>query len=871
MTDSATPATPAMTALTRHRGVRRFFLLINCAAVTVVMLAASGCHKDSFNFDEFTRPTISGPPTNPDDETPGPPDLVVSTTSNLSDFIDASNTQTAGMRAGGISADFGDIRVVQYNDADGNPLAQTESLDYAHLGIGIIGDIAAANFVYADLAENVVTPPTASSTIEGAAANTMAPAVAFNGINPPTLPTATYALEGDMTYNGNRFYPDGALMADFANAEISGEISLDGTETADDFGGTTFADGTTDITNSDNLTLGLSSAADLGVISGDASGFSGALNIITAEGFFSSLSGRPAGDYSGRFNDDTDSYVGGNEARAAPQEISGIFGGITDADNNGNELKGGFLGQCSADCRLPIRLPIIGVSSTDTTAQERDGRIVLVITSDLAAPSTGLPVDINIGGNGVTANEFTFTATGPVTCTNLDCTVTIPSGRQMVELTLTPTSDFSTEGSESWTATLEDGSNYNLDAGNNNVGFDITDLIAAVGIMTSNTGIEGGAAVTLTITSSETVPATLTDGLTVTINIGDADDGEFTSANCIALVCEVVIDPTETTAILIITPSPDTAVEGGSEDWTATIAPDTDNNIFMVDSSADDAVFAVVNMLPPVVDSTTLAELNAYAMSVAVAAPPFRQGGNNNTLPASSQTLPIVEAQYNDASGNPQILTQHLQFAALGVWINGDATAVDGFQYASLADDVVVPPTPAAAAANSIGEATYDIEGDAVYKGLRLYPDGRFIADFNMGAMAGVRGTIDVRIGGNNNEHAIDDYGAATPTLADGTALTGNSVLRMRIPTATPAAIDADGFSASNFEVFFVNSNHFSPLMGDSGQIDGRFHAGTGYVGGDTATSAPPEMSGTFSIMDGTTDCDGGACELKGGFLGDLR
>ena len=195
----------------------------------------------------------------------------------------------------------------------------------------------AANVDFFHLNENVVTPPTPSSTIAGAAADTMVRAIAFNGINPPTFPTATYALEGEMTYNGNRFYPDGELMADFANDRIGGEISLDGAEAADDFGGTTFADGTTTITNSDNLTLGLgdvSDAANSGDILNDDLGFSGALNIITAEGFFASLSG--TGDYRGRFNDAAD-YVGGNAATAAPQEISGIFGGITDA--NGNEFK----------------------------------------------------------------------------------------------------------------------------------------------------------------------------------------------------------------------------------------------------------------------------------------------------------------------------------------------------------------------------------------------------------------------------------------------------------------------------------------------------------------------------------------------------
>ena len=400
--------------------------------------------------------------------------------------------------------------------------------------------------------------------------------------------------------------------------------------------------------------------------------------------------------------------------------------------------------------------------------------------------------------------------------------------------------------------------------------------LPVVSIATSNTAIIEGGAVTLTITSTLPAPPA---GLSVTINISVADATEFTSAACTGLECVIFIPSGMTAGTLTIMASTDSDVEGGSERWTATLGDGSNYN--PVTNGNADAAFTVANMLPPVMDSTTLVQLNAYAMSVAVAAP-FRQGQNDDTRSSTEQTLPIVEAQYNDASGNPQILTQRLQFAALGVWVSGDATAVDGFQYASLAHDVVAPPTQAAAAANSIGLATYDIEGDAVYKGLRLYPDGRFNADFNIGA---VNGTIDVRPGtSSGGNSAIDDFGTATPTLANGTALGSDPLfIRMRFAPANPASIDADGFSSSNFVVFEVgglmtNTNRFFlPLLNRVGEINGRFHAETDvsetdfYRDGGMATSAPPEMSGTFSIMDGTTDCGGSACELKGGFLGDLR
>ncbi len=481
-------------------------------------------------------------------------------------------------------------------------------------------------------------------------------------------------------------------------------------------------------------------------------------------------------------------------------------------------------------------LPEVDIIATSDSVVEGNP-VVLVITSDLAAPSTGLPVDINIG---VAMNgEFTFTATGPVTCTNLlVCTVTIPSGMLMVRLTLTPLSDFSTEPGERWTATLvdDDDNDYNLDAGNNNVGFDITDLIAAVGIATSNTGIEGGAAVTLTITSSEPVPATLTGGLIVTINIGVADDGEFTSANCIALVCEVVIDPTETTAILIITPSPDTAPEGGSEDWTATIAPDTDNNIFTVDSSTDNAVFAVANMLPPVVDSTDLDDLNAYNTPTALSVNAMRAGVESASVGA------IGGFQYNDADGNPRVLVERLDFANLGIWINGDITAAD-FNFAPLNINVVTPPTTSSA----LPTATYALEGEMTYNGNRFYPDGALMADF---ANAEVSGEISL-----DGQEAADDFGGTT--LADGTTPITNSD---NLTLGLNAAGISGGFSGALNII--TAEGFFSSLSGrPTGTYSGRFNDDIPNY--NAATATPQEVSGIFG---GITDANGNT--LNGGFLG---
>ena len=602
------------------------------------------------------------------------------------DDLNAYNTPTAlsveARRAGQVSADVGPITGSQYNDADGNPRVLVERLDYAHLGIGINGNIDDADFVFATLDENVVTPPTTTSA----------------------LPTATYDLEGEMTYNGNRFYPDGALMADFANAEVSGEISLDGQEAADDFGGTTLADGTTAITNSDNLTLGLNAA-------GISGGFSGALNIITAQGFFSSLSG--TGTYSGRFNDNTNSY---NAATDAPTEISGIFGGITDA--NGNALKGGFLGQCSADCRLPI---IIGISSSADTIQE-GGQVALMITSDTVAPMGGFLVTIDISG----AMDGEFTTTPASVCdSNLVCRVTILENERSVNLILSPTDDSdNTENTENWMATLRDGSNYNRDAGNNNVALAIVDTLT----------------------------------------------------------------------------------------------------------------------LPTAMNGRTLAELNAYDIPTALSVNAIRNLQSENI-----GGVTITASRYGDAAA-PDVFVQMLEFAALGVWVNGNTPEIGmtdhDFDYAFLGDNGVNPP----AMSDGRGDAIYNIEGDATYRGLNFFPDGVLTMHFDAGNFGGAMTAVE---GVNQTP---DDFGGADPS--------GGTDLFVFSFTPADGRITANGFEVSGFSITGVG--FFSGLAGvTTTTLTGRFYNGPGYT---PSMAAPTEMAGVVEITNG-----GGMNDLHMGFLGRIE
>ena len=209
--------------------------------------------------------------------------------------------------------------------------------------------------------------------------------------------------------------------------------------------------------------------------------------------------------------------------------------------------------------------PVIGIATADMAMVREGGEIRLTVSSDIAAPSGGLMVTINIG----TAMAGEFGISGGV-CSALECVVTIPAGMTEAELILTPISDTAMESAERWTATLVDGGlNYNIDTTMMDVGFDISDQ-PVIGIATADMAmVREGGEIRLTVSSDIAAPS---GGLMVTINIGTAMAGEFgiSGGVCSALECVVVIPAGMLAATLTITPISDTAMES-AERWTATL------------------------------------------------------------------------------------------------------------------------------------------------------------------------------------------------------------------------------------------------------------------------------------------------------------
>ena len=232
------------------------------------------------------------------------------TLSGLDDLADFMRLDASAIRDGGDSTVFG-LTGGRYNFIDSSVIVQ--QLEHAYLGVWMDGDVAdnTLRYRYANLNDNMLaTLPTTST------------------------PTATYNVEVDAFFDRLRFYPDGMLIANFANGTLSGTLSANGAAATVDnhFGvGATLPDGTFP-DSGDELSLVVT--LDPNSISNGA--FSIGLTAFPTRGFFAPLDAG-TGTFVGRFHDDAD-----YDETAAPDELSGTF---TYTGNLGAEITGGFLGR----------------------------------------------------------------------------------------------------------------------------------------------------------------------------------------------------------------------------------------------------------------------------------------------------------------------------------------------------------------------------------------------------------------------------------------------------------------------------------------------------------------------------------------------
>ena len=255
--------------------------------------------------------------------------------------------------------------------------------------------------------------------------------------------------------------------------------------------------------------------------------------------------------------------------------------------------------------------------------------------------------------------------------------------------------------------------------------------------------------------------------------------------------------------------------------------------------------------LPPNVDTTTLDHLDTLADFTRLNAAAIRDGGDGDPPdPASANPFrPIIGRQYDFTDGS--IIVQQLQYAYLGVWIADDIdenNIVDnGLRYENLADNI-----PTTSPTTLTPTATYNLEGDALFNGLRFYPDGELTADFGAGTLSG---ELSARGDDTNRD---DDFGVGATLPNGGRALDAGDILVLLL---TDVSFSVGG----EFSVTFSNNpttrGFFASLDLGGGPFNGRFHDADTYDG----TAAPTELSGTFQYDGGTGD------SVSGGFLGELQ
>ena len=875
------------------------------------MLAASGCHKDSFNFDEFTRPTTATPDTNPDnddgtgtpddgDEIPVPMnlpvvsiatgDMPIEDGAGVTLTITSSETVPATL-TGGLSVT---INIVGADAADFNNAVCTDIVCIVTIPVGGMtvslilsplsdfsteterwtatledGDdynLDAGNnnvgFDITDLIAVVDIMTSDTTAIENGAVTltiTSDLAAPAGGLSVTIDISGNGLMTGEFTTNADCtglqcvvIIPVGGMTVSLILSPLSDFSTEPGerwTATLVDTGAYNPAAGgddnvgfdiddliaVVDIMTSD--TTAIENGAVTLTITSDLAAPAGGLSVTI------DISGN--GLMTGEFTTNADCTglqcvviipVGG-------MTVSLILSPLSDFSTEPGERwtatlvdTGAYNPAAGGDDNVAFDITdliaAVGIATSDSAVE--GGAVTLTITSDLAAPAGGLSVTIDISGNGLMTGEFTTNAD----CTGLQCVVIIPVGGMTVSLILSPLSDFSTEPGERWTATLVDTGAYNPAAGgDDNVVFDITDLIAAVGIIAASDSVMEGNAVVLTITSSIAAP---TNGLTVTINIGGTDMDEFESGDCTLTECFVVIAATEMSAFLTITAAFDTD-DRIAETWTATIMDVP--AIFSTDSNADDADFQIDNpdLLATATNGIPLIQLDAAVDPDPLTEVQIRAGGDNDAGNSSRATLPITGFRYGDAA-TPDVFVQKLDFAHIGIWING-ALADNDFDYAWLGENVVASP----ATTDSRGDAIYDVEGDATYKGFNFFPDGTMTMHFDSG-------TFDGRMQAFASD-LDDDFGGITLPA-------GGGIFDLRI---TGGTITADGFEFTGTPSFGNTFGFFSDLTAiTSFSMSGRFHDDSATYAPDMA--APTELSGVAEIIDG-----GGTNDLHMGFLGRRR
>ena len=387
--------------------------------------------------------------------------------------------------------------------------------------------------------------------------------------------------------------------------------------------------------------------------------------------------------------------------------------------------------------------------------------------------------------------------------------------------------------------------------------------------------------------------------LNLVLNV-DADNFEIVGgrgeADCNGLVCTITIPRGERDIHVVLRPIPNEDNEESPID-----DDETDDTLSDDDETDNDPVANPDTPIPPTDDDETD---NDPVANPDTPIPPTDDDETDNDpvanpdtpgaldFPTPSPSLPGEHASMEDDATREGVsgFIRGLEYASIGLWVKDNSLVIAPAPGDTNGQYPYYGIFPAAAfvtvALPGRGTATYDVEGDAIYRGIRFFPDGAITMDFEQLSW---EGHISAS-GGDVNRP--DDFGSATAMVPDGNggmrAVDSNDFISFSV------GVNPGAKSGGIYPFYYYGNHHnFSTFYDFSGNnivvyppdVEGRGffadldRAGTRssnyYLFGtfsdapdyDPAThGAPSELSGFFGTSFPILNDN-----IKGGFLGKQR
>ena len=208
-----------------------------------------------------------------------------------------------------------------------------------------------------------------------------------------------------------------------------------------------------------------------------------------------------------------------------------------------------------------------------------------------------------------------------------------------------------------------------------------------------------------------------------------------------------------------------------------------------------------------------------------------------------------------------------LDYTAIGLWLDNGNYHLDGGETNARAPYYTqfIRNNEVSESLPISGMATYNMEGDAIYRGVRFFPDGAITMDFEQLSWEG-----HISASGGDVNRA-DDFGSATAMVPDGNGVprvaTSNDFFEMRI---TDSVIQPNYYSGDDVHRYSITEGVLVTINTEFGNVPEV--VGGGFFADLDNTDNTPDLErayyfhGTFSNAPDYNSSQGAPSELSGIF-----